>query len=421
MLQYNIGMNAPSSRISSAGGLLAVLALAYTLNFLDRTLIYILFPAIKKEMSLSDLQLALLGTTSFVLFYTSLGLPFGRMADRVSRRNMIAAGLVTWSVASAATGLATGFWSLLACRVVVGIGEASLGPAAMSLLADAFPASRRATAQSVYSAGVPVGAAAAFWLGGYIGEVAGWRTAFFALGAPGVALAGVVMLLVEPARAAAGGAPAGRPFLADLRAVVQAPGLLRVLAGFALVAVAANALSIWLPTLLVRERGFAGADVGRLAGMVTITAGLLGTLAGGALADAWQRRSSRGRRLFIGTLGLVAAVAWCGMLSGPAGAPLVAAYAVLAFTGLAWLGPAAAEVQARVPAEQRGLGVAVYFLAVNLVGYGVAPLVVGALSDRVGLGQAMALLPICCVAAGVVLLSPGRAVRGVSAATALPG
>lgn len=401
-------MNTLFTRIASAKGLLAVLSLVYLLNFLDRTLIYILFPAIKKEMSLSDMQLAALGTTSFVLFYTSLGLPFGRLADRVSRTKMIAAGLLTWSLASAATGLATGFWSLFLCRVVVGVGEASLGPAAMSLLADKFPAERRATAQSVYSAGVPLGAAAAFWIGGYLGEAHGWRIAFLALGLPGVALAGVVLRLAEPARAGSPSADLGpssqRPFLADLRSVLTAPGLGRMLLGFALVAIAANALSIWVPTWLIRERGFAVGDVGRLAGIVMATAGLAGTLGGGALADAWQRRSVHGRGLFVATLGAVAAAAWMVLLLGPGGPWLVGAYAVLAFTGLGWLGPAAAEVQARVPVEQRGLGIAVYFLVVNVLGYGIAPLVIGAVSDRAaGLSNALLLLPVCCVAAVAVL------------------
>ncbi|MSP54927.1 MAG: MFS transporter [Myxococcales bacterium] len=115
-------------------------------------------------------------------------------------------------MASVATGLATGFWSLLCCRVIVGVGEASLGPAVLSLLADALPATRRATAQSVYSAGVPLGAASAFWLGGYIGDAHGWRVAFLALGAPGIVLAAVVMLLHEPARASQA-AQLASPFL----------------------------------------------------------------------------------------------------------------------------------------------------------------------------------------------------------------
>ena len=131
---------------------LALLCVVYLMNFLDRTLIYILFPPIKKEMVLSDLQLALLGTTSFVIFYTALGIPFGRLADKVVRKKMIAVGLAIWSLFSGLTGFATDFWTIFACRVMVGVGEATLGPAAMSLLSDFFPKRMRATVQSIYSA-----------------------------------------------------------------------------------------------------------------------------------------------------------------------------------------------------------------------------------------------------------------------------
>ena len=136
---------------------LSILTLVYVLNFLDRTLIYILFTPIKKEMAFSDLQLALLGTTSFVIFYTLLGVPFGRLADRVSRTTLIASGLAVWSLFSGLTGFAHSFWTLFLCRVMVGVGEATLGPAALSLLSDYCPPRMRGTVQSIYSSGIAVG------------------------------------------------------------------------------------------------------------------------------------------------------------------------------------------------------------------------------------------------------------------------
>jgi len=115
---------------------LGLLTLVYVFNHLDRTIIYILLPLIKKEMSFTDVQLALLGSMSFVIFFTVLGIPFGRLADRAVRKNMIAVGLTVWSLFSGLTGFANGFWSLLICRMMVGVGEATLGPAALSLLLD---------------------------------------------------------------------------------------------------------------------------------------------------------------------------------------------------------------------------------------------------------------------------------------------
>src|SRR5688572_32402572 len=168
---------------------LAVLTAVYVLNFLDRTLIYILFTPIKAEMAFSDLELALLGTTSFVIFYTLLGVPFGWLADRVARKNLIAGGLAVWSLFSGLTGFADSFWSIFFCRVMVGVGEATLGPAALSLISDYFPTRMRATVQSIYSSGIALGGGLAFFLGGWIGQAYGWRWAFYLLGFPGLVLA----------------------------------------------------------------------------------------------------------------------------------------------------------------------------------------------------------------------------------------
>src|ERR1043166_9124025 len=170
------------------------------LNYLHRTLIYILVTPIKDEIAFTDFELALLGTTSFVIFFTALGVPFGRLADRSSRKNMIAAGLAVWSVFSGLTGFAKGFWALFLCRVMVGVGEATLGPAALSLLSDYFPPRRRASVQSIYASGITVGAGLAFLLGGWFGLRYGWRWAFFFLSFPGLFFAVLVYFLKEQKR-----------------------------------------------------------------------------------------------------------------------------------------------------------------------------------------------------------------------------
>jgi len=151
-------------------------------------------------MAFTDLQLALLGTTSFVIFYTLLGIPFGRLADRISRKNLIAGGLAVWSLFSGLTGFARGFWAMFLCRLMVGVGEATLGPAALSLLSDYFPPRMRATVQGIYSSGIAIGSGLAFFLGGWIGQNYGWRYAFYFLGFPGLALAVVVFFLREQRR-----------------------------------------------------------------------------------------------------------------------------------------------------------------------------------------------------------------------------
>ena len=147
---------------------LGLLMVVYILNFLDRTIIYILFSLIKKEMAFSDSHLAVLGMTSFVIFCTVLGIPFGRLADKSSRTKIIAIGVAVWSLFSGLTAYADGFLTLFACPVMVGGGEATLGPAAISLLSDYFPPTKRATVTSIYSMGIALGAGLAAFLGGFL-------------------------------------------------------------------------------------------------------------------------------------------------------------------------------------------------------------------------------------------------------------
>src|SRR5438477_8795409 len=221
---------------------LTLLTLVYVLNFLDRTLIYILFTPIKKELSFSDLQLALLGTTSFVIFYTLLGVPFGRLADRTQRKVIIASGLAVWSLFSGLTGFANSFWSLFFCRLMVGVGEATLGPAALSLLSDYFPPRMRATVQSIYSSGIAVGGGLAFFFGGWIGQAFGWRWAFYLLGFPGLILAVLAFLLREQPR---GRTETTVTHARDWRLLFRSPRLRYLYAGYALFGLAPNNLGIW--------------------------------------------------------------------------------------------------------------------------------------------------------------------------------
>lgn len=401
---------------------LALLLLVYVFNFLDRNLILMQFGALKKEFTLSDTELALLGTTSFVLFYTLLGVPFGRLADRVSRTKMIAVGLFTWSLFSGLTGFAQGFWALFACRVMVGVGEATLGPAALSLLADWFPPHRRATVQSIYSAGVPLGAAAAFFLGGWIGQEWGWRPAFYVLGFPGIALAILVWLLPEPKRTTPPPAPSAGPAPGAWRALFGAPGFGWHIAGYATFAAASYALSIWVPKLLQLGFGVDQARVGLLAGLGSLVSGGLATAFGGWAADKFEARGPGGRMRFSAILAILCAPLWVVLLHGGSLPLMFAAYALLLGLGLAWLGPAAADMVGIAGPVHRGMAVGVYLFAVNLVGYGIAPPLTGLLADSLGgatnpmaARDALMVAPLCCVAAAALLWRGSRVLAGAAA------
>jgi MFS family permease len=404
--------------MSNRWAALVVLLLVYLLNFLDRTLIFILFPKIKAEMTFSDLELALLGSTSFVIFYTLLGVPFGRMADRMSRTKLIAAGLATWSLFSGLTGLADGFWAIFLCRVMVGVGEATLGPAAMSLISDWFEPRRRATVQSLFTMGIPLGAAAAFFLGGWIGAEYGWRVAFYALGFPGLGLAALMLLVPEPVRGATEGKASGaashpaapESLGQELRAIGSISALRWHLLGYACLAVASNAVSMWVPSLLARGYQVPLVQVGQISAIAWAAAGGLATGVGGAIADRFRTREAGGRMRFTAMAALITSGFWGLMLLSGAVPPMFVALFGLAGLGLIWLGPAAADVHELVGPQRRGLGVAVYYLVVNVIGYGIAPPLIGAISDALGSAQdplqlrfALMVCPAACVIAAVCL------------------
>jgi len=402
---------------------LALLTVVYILNFLDRSLIYILFTPIKKEMAFSDLQLALLGTTSFVIFYTALGIPFGRLADRVVRKNMIAGGLAVWSLFSGLTGFANSFWTLFFCRVMVGVGEATLGPAALSLLSDYFPPHRRATVQAIYSSGIAVGAGIAFFLGGWIGQHFGWRWAFYLLGFPGLMVAVLVFLLKEE--------PRGRTEIAtakytskDWKILLQSVPLRFHYLGYALFGLAANNLSIWGATFFVRVHKFDIATIGFFGGALSLVAGVPGTILGGWAADRFRGVGRGGRMLFSSVAALVAIPFWLMLIFSSSIPLLLLANLVLLGLSLMWLGPAAADVHDIAGPHLRGLGIGIYFFSVNIAAYGVGSNLIGKLNDWLGastsplqMRYSLLVCPAACGLAALILWLGSRSLEKESRLT----
>jgi MFS family permease len=385
---------------------LSLLTIVYVFNYLDRTIIYILLPLIKKEMAFTDLQLAMLGSMSFVIFFTILGIPFGRLADRVVRKNMIAAGLAVWSLFSGLTGFATGFWSLLICRVMVGVGEATLGPAALSLLSDYFPPRVRATVQAVYSSGIAIGAGLAFFLGGWLGQYYGWRLAFYALGFPGLVIAALVFLLREEPR---GKTETTKYTANDWKILFKSVPLRYHYLGYGCFGLAANNLSFWGPTFLTRVYKLDLLTIGKWGGLLTLVAGVPGTILGGYLADKFRRFGRGGRMLFGGLAALIAVPFWLLFIFSGNLLLLLIANLVLLALSLVWLGPAAADVHDIAGPELRGLGIGVYFFAV-IIAYGIGSLIIGQVNDWLGAAVtplnmrfSMLLCPLACLAAAISL------------------
>jgi MFS family permease len=404
---------------------LLLLTLVYVLNFLDRSLIYILFTPIKAEMKFSDLQLALLGTTSFVIFYTLLGIPFGRLADRVTRKYLIAGGLAVWSLFSGLTGFADSFWTLFLCRVMVGVGEATLGPAALSLLSDYFPPRIRATVQGIYSSGVAIGSGAAFFLGGWIGQTHGWRWAFYLLGFPGLVLAAFVFFLREPVRGRTevSGVLHGRYGREDWKVLFRSVPLRYLYLGYALFGLASNNLGIWVPTFFVRVHGMSLALIGTAAGILSVVVGVPVTILGGYVSDRFRRLGRGGRMAFSSWAALASIPLWLGLLFVDNVTLLVSLNVVLFGLALMWLAPASADLHEIAGPNLRGLGIGIFFSTVNIVAYGIGSPLIGRLNDQLGVttdpGQmrlALLVCPIACALAALLLWLGSRARESETAA-----
>ena len=262
---------------------LVLLVLAYAFNFIDRYILTILQEPIRAEFDLSDTQLGMLTGFAFAMFYVSFGLPIARYADKGNRRNVIAIAIAVWSLMTAISGAVMNFGQLLSARIGVAIGEAGGSPPAHSMISDVFPERSRATALAIYSTGIPLGVLMGYLLGGWINEYLGWRTAFLAVGLPGVALAVLIRLTVkEPAR----GRSEGRtdhgevPDLAATIRFLWSRRSFRLLSlGAGVQCLAGYGIDMWVAPYIIRSFGMGTGELGTWMGLLGIF-GLIGTFLG---------------------------------------------------------------------------------------------------------------------------------------------
>jgi MFS family permease len=370
---------------------LVVLVIVYTFNFIDRQIVGILAVPIKAEMHLSDSQLGLMGGLAFALFYTLLGIPIARLADRVSRTWIMTVALALWSLMTAMCGLTQNFAQLFMARIGVGVGEAGGVAPAYSLICDYFPTTERARALSVYSFGIPIGAALGIVLGGFITSLMSWRMAFFIVGLAGLLITPLLKFTVrEPKRGALDPAR-GSP---DRAAVPIAPSLLEVIAvlarkpsfwGLSLGAASASmmgyGLFFWAPSFLVRSFHLSLLHASLGFGGLVLVGGLIGIWFGGALADRYGGKR-RAMYAFIPATAFLATVPF--YVAGVLSTTLWLSFAVLLVPtalGLVWLGPVLAAVQHLVPGNMRATASALFLFINNLIGIGLGTTLIGALSD----------------------------------------
>lgn len=391
---------------------LSILTAINFLNYLDRFIVAGILPLLLVEFGRSKAEGGLL-TTVFILVYMLAAPVAGILGDRVPRRFLVAGSVFVWSLATLASGFAPTFAVLLVARAVVGIGEAGYGAVAPAIITDLYPARMRTRMLSYFYVAIPVGSAAGFALGGWLGQNYGWQTAFIAGGIPGILVALATLFMPEPTRGAMeeGPLPPKVSFGTGLKALGRNRVFWFNTAGYTLMTFAVGGLGHWMPTFLNAERGLSLETAGFAFGAVTASAGLLGTLAGGWLGDKAEQRWKLGGMYVSGT-GL--------LLAAPFMFAAVQVDAVWAIFGLIFVaqfmlflnsGPINNAIVSCVGPDFRAFAMGLNVLFIHLLGDAISPPLIGAIADRSSLERAIELNAIPVLLGGLVLLIGVRILR----------
>lgn len=380
---------ADGSQMKSSRYTLGLLLVIYVMNHVDRQVMNILVEPVKGDLGISDSQVGLLIGGAFALFYTVAGFPIARLADKGNRRNIIVLALLAWSAMTVASGLARNFGQLLAARIGVSVGEAGCTPPAHSMLSDAFPPEQRATAISIYSLGVPIGTLFGLAFGGYLADELGWQAAFFAVGAPGILLALLTRLtMTEPPRGTFDlGTDTNLPTLSEfLQFVGRNPSIRHMLAGSAVQTLFLAGAGTFHGSFLIRVHGFSLTEAGLALGLIAGFAGGAAVMVAGALADRLGERDLRWH-WWIPALGALLSVPFsvsAYLVEDGRLAILLIAIATLGNHMYSGLGHAV--LQGLVKPRMRAMTSATGLFVMNLVGFGIGPVLLGRLSDAFGGG-----------------------------------
>jgi MFS family permease len=374
-------------------------------SFLDRQILALLVEPIRADLHISDTQMSLLQGLAFGIFYTLLGIPIGRMADRRSRRSIIAVGITIWCLMTTACGLAKNFPQLFLARVGIGIGEATLNPSAYSLISDYFPREKRGRPMSFYNMGVSIGAGLAMVLGGQIiswvfnqprpevpffGQLFHWQIVFIMVGLPGLLVAVLMFTIKEPERK-------DKISLDGMNTTDEIP-LKKVMAflwqrrstygtlflGMSVVTIIGYGYFSWIPTMFIRTWGWSIGQIAFSYGMVILIFGPLGVNFGGWLAERWYNRGRRAAHMRVTLLGaclLVPASAIAPLMPTPELAILMLIPATLG--GAIPTATAGAALMMIVPNQMRAQTTAIYYFVINVLGLTLGPLMIAFCTDSI--------------------------------------
>jgi len=402
-----------------------------TSSFIDRTILSLMVKPIRQDLHLTDTEYSYLAGLAFVVLYTVTGIPLGWLADRWSRRWLIASGVALWSVMTASCGLANTFWQLFASRVGVGVGEATLSPCSYALIADLFPPERRARPLSVFTLGIPIGSGLALMIGGtvidmitavgpvdlpLVGVTRPWQTVFLIVGLPGLILALLTLVIVrETPRRLLKSAEDQPSFGAVLAYMGRHIGVYANLAlSLACFAITGYGGTAWLPTYLQRVHGFSASEAGMFLGSSILILGVAGSVFAGWLCD---RLVQQGRRDALWATGIPYAIGMVATMSLGAIVPVpwlsLTLVALQGFFSLTWAGVNIATLQTVTPPRMRGQVSATYLFFTNMIGLGIGPTGIAASTDHLfhrdsAVGWSIALVSTIAMAVAILILLAGR-------------
>jgi MFS family permease len=409
-MDTSVTNNSPSSVYPRYA--LALLLAVNLLNYIDRQVLYAVFPLIKADFSLSDTALGFLGSAFMVCYMCSAPL-LGWLGDRGSRVRLASCGVAVWSLATALSGIAPGYRSLLAARTVVGIGEASFGTVSPGLISDYFTKERRGRVLSYFYLAIPVGSAIGYLLGGVLGFHFGWQAAFLIVGAPGLLLSAAVWFLRDPksGEAAEQTQHIRKPSLAGYCVFLKNRSFICNTLAMAAMTFAMGGLAQWMPTFLYRVHGLDVARGNTLFGAITVLAGITGTLSGGWLGDRLQKKSSKGYLIVSG---------WGFLMGIPIAVFAIASHSLTGCLTAAFFaefflffntGPLNTVIVNVSPADRRAMAFAVNIFFIHALGDAVSPTILGWFSDMWGLRSALLVTPVAIAAAAVFCFLCTRFIR----------
>ena len=362
------------------------------LSFVDRQLLASFSNFIVPDLGLSNTEFGILTGLAFIIFYSIMGVIMGAIADRVHRPKFMALGVALWSLLTAATGMAKGFWMLLLPRIFIGVGESILTPTAISYMSDYFPKTRMGFVAGFYYIAVPVGVAFSFFIAGYLGPIWGWRNCFYALGALGLVLALITYFFKESDNRTEElllknnqtivNMDILRESFSELRGIIKSNLSLRLTIYGGIAVNFILGATVFDQLWLVNDKGFDRAEILLITGAIGLPAGILGNLFGGIGSDYYVKKTGNGRQLFL---------FWCLLIFTPfilfyrLTTDTSTLFFTLMFLGFfqwgTFYGPITSVVQEMAPEKHKALVLAYYIFMVNLVGLGFSTTMAGVMID----------------------------------------